>query len=398
MASVMSTAGFRAPNRTADALDTILKGLAIAEKGYGLVTASEDKEMLRRQQEMQNEQKERQIAVSEQAGARAEQTQKSQRAGELTPTEIIGLRNKGVQLEPLPSGPLSTGQFEIRSTTGERFAASPAIKPPNLNMVTTVGPGGVSMTKGVTDEELARGVVRPPPQPRVPTPRIQLRNELQPDGSIGQVAHEVSPGDVLPEESIGSKEIRRDVRNLQKDTEPTRATLSNIEIVEKALGFDLDDYDSATKTIAKRDADGNITREPIDVAGVSLPLFGRTAFGDKAQDLKSKIARVFNIELKSRSGAAVTDTELTRLREEFGEGVYSTEPLMLDALKRYRELALQTMRSHEGAYDPLVLKAYSEREDTLTSRSFSGGPKDAETASKEDLAAELLRRRRNVSK
>ena len=55
MASVMSTAGFRAPNRTADALDTILKGLAIAEKGYGLVTAPEDRAFLRKQKELEGE-------------------------------------------------------------------------------------------------------------------------------------------------------------------------------------------------------------------------------------------------------------------------------------------------------------------------------------------------------
>jgi len=164
MASVISTAGFRAPNRTAEALDTILKGLQIAEKGYGLVTASEDKEVLRKQAEIEADRKERQLAVQEQAGQRDAQNQQRQLSGQLTPQELIELRNKGVDIQPLPSGPLSTGQFELRSTTGERFAASPAIKPPELEKIETVDAQGNPVTMFVAKSGIQGGetFLKPP--------------------------------------------------------------------------------------------------------------------------------------------------------------------------------------------------------------------------------------------
>lgn len=168
------------------------------------------------------------------------------------------------------------------------------------------------------------------------------------------------------------KELNVSIRNMVKDTDEHRSVLQTIEGIESVLNFDLEDYNPQTKTIL-RVQNGKIVSEPVqDLPGVSLPFFGRVAAGESAQRLKGKIDAVFNRELKTRSGATVTDQEMEKLRDEFGQGKYQTEEQMLEALKDYKALAIAAMRSHETSYGDETFQAYLAREGrgAITSEHF----------------------------
>jgi len=392
---INSVSGVRAPDRTGEALDVILKGLAIAEKGYGLYTASEEKDALAKQRDEAADRAERQLKMSEAEATRKADEEKRKLGGTATPGEVFDLQNKGFKVETAPqaTGPLQSGQFRLKLSTGDGdVIVTPFIKPPTT--ATPVRVDTVKNGKNVTEfldpkEVIGQTFEKPAPAPRQPTPKTVLRNELDENGNIVQVARDVVADQVLPEEVMSSKEVRKDVQNLVKNTDPHRQVLTSLDSVEKDLGFELEDYDFATQSV-----DG----KPVDVPGVTVPFFGRVSgTSDRARSLNAKVAKIFNTELKTRSGAAVTDQELERLKEEFGQGKFDSEALLLGALKEYKALALQAMQSHEAAYDPLVLKEYGTREKAITSEFFQNrkttAPSNTTAPTAEDAAAELARRR-----
>jgi hypothetical protein len=76
---------------------------------------------------------------------------------------------------------------------------------------------------------------------------------------------------------------------------------------------------------------------------------------------------VFNVELKDRSGAAVTNNELMRLKQEFGEGKLRTDAEKVDALKRYRDAAMREMQNREAGFSPDVRDLYQGEGGQLSS-------------------------------
>lgn len=151
------------------------------------------------------------------------------------------------------------------------------------------------------------------------------------------------------------------VSKLSKDIAGAQAILAAVNNVEQEIktltgqkDFSLDSYDPVKETY------GN--GKTIDLPGVSIPLYGRSTLmqGD-AKQLEGSIARVFNTELKDRSGAAVTTPEMERLKSEFGAGRYNNENEMIGALKRYKDLALQELQNREAGYSPDIKKQYEQQ-------------------------------------
>ena len=125
--------------------------------------------------------------------------------------------------------------------------------------------------------------------------------------------------------------------------------------VDKALGFKIDDYDDATNKLTT-------TGKKVNLPGFNFPGYGRVSFySDKAQNLDTAISRIFNIELKDRSGAAVTNPEMQRMREEFAAGKFNTEAQKLAAIKAYKGLLYQQMKNIEAGYNPSVVQEYKGR-------------------------------------
>lgn len=159
------------------------------------------------------------------------------------------------------------------------------------------------------------------------------------------------------------------VGKLSKDISGVQEGINALDEVERNLGFSLD---SAQVQNGKVLVNGKAQ----DLPGVSIPGMGRWSFGDKAQTLQSSAAKVFNTILKDRSGAAVTNTELERLKTEFGEGKYNSESQMVDALQRYKRGVQTELQNREAAYNPEVVQRYAEQGGRTSKSQLSGRPSD----------------------
>lgn len=169
-----------------------------------------------------------------------------------------------------------------------------------------------------------------------------------------------------------AKEKESQVQKFSKDISGVQDVNNSVGAVEKVLGFNLDSYDPTTKTV-----DG---KSLPDLPGVSIPGIGRVSmYSSDARALEGAIAKVFNTELKDRSGAAVTTPEMERLKIEFQSGKFNTEEEMIAAMKRYKDVARQEMMNREAAYPEDIKELYrsrggqtSSKASTMPSPSTSG--------------------------
>lgn len=99
-----------------------------------------------------------------------------------------------------------------------------------------------------------------------------------------------------------------------------------------------------------------------DLPGVNVPGIGNLSFySGEARELDGAMSAVFNMTLKDRSGAAVTDNELERLKKEFSDGKYNTEPQKIKALQAYQRRVQEVMHNREAGYKPEIVNEYSDR-------------------------------------
>jgi len=150
----------------------------------------------------------------------------------------------------------------------------------------------------------------------------------------------------------------KQVEKLGDVAQPFQESLRAVKEVENQLGFDLSDYDKVTQTVKHEGKN-----KEFDLPGASIPLLGRiTAFSGSARELSSAMARVFNTELKTRAGSTVTNTELERLKNEFGSGRFNSEAEMIAALKDYKLAAIDALKNQEARFDPESVAQYSENQ------------------------------------
>lgn len=151
--------------------------------------------------------------------------------------------------------------------------------------------------------------------------------------------------------------LNKDIQKFQDKTQDTRNILNSINDFESVLGKNLNNLDT-------KGSDVKEGSKALDLPGVSVPGMGRVSFysGD-ARKLRDAASNIFNVELKNRSGAAVTDNELKRLRDEFSAGKFNTESELMDAIKRYKNRTQLVLKQQESGYSPEAIKAYKERSD-----------------------------------
>lgn len=129
--------------------------------------------------------------------------------------------------------------------------------------------------------------------------------------------------------------------------------VENLNRVEEILGGKLEQFDPNT---------GTLNGKKIDLPGKSVPGIGRVfAPGSVGESLQAAFSNIFNTTLKERSGAAVTDQELARLKNEFAQGKFNTEEKMLEALQRYKTILRKRMRQHEAAFSPDVRERFKKQ-------------------------------------
>lgn len=159
----------------------------------------------------------------------------------------------------------------------------------------------------------------------------------------------------LAREDRKAQVLEKDVQKLADNLGNSQEIMGSLKGVNDVLGFD---FDKAQFNNGKLLVDG----KEKDLPGLSVPGFGRvSALSHDARKLQSAMAKVFNVELKDRSGAAVTSNELERLKNEFSTGKFSTEPEMIEALQRYKQAAQRAIQNREAAFRPEVVNEYAGR-------------------------------------
>lgn len=84
---------------------------------------------------------------------------------------------------------------------------------------------------------------------------------------------------------------------------------------------------------------------------------------------RQAFSKLFNITLKNRSGAAVTNQELERLKNEFATGVWKTPQQLKNGVEQARNIISQHYRGIASGFGPDAMSAYN---DNL--RQFGGTP------------------------
>jgi hypothetical protein len=129
--------------------------------------------------------------------------------------------------------------------------------------------------------------------------------------------------------------------------------VENLEAIEDIIGGKLEQFDPKT---------GTINGKKVDLPGKSIPGVGRVFMpGSVGESLQAAFSNIFNTTLKERSGAAVTDQELVRMKSEFAQGKFNTEEKMLEALQRYKNILRKRMRQHEAAFSPEVRERFKKQ-------------------------------------
>lgn len=161
-------------------------------------------------------------------------------------------------------------------------------------------------------------------------------------------------------QSQASAKLEGDVQKLADKVGVIGEGFDAIAGIEKTLGFPLE--------AAAFDQKGELLvgGKKVDLPGVSIPGIGRvTAYSGKARELADRAAKIFNTELKDRSGAAVTSNELDRLKGEFSQGKFNTEPELIRALADYKRALGKELKRREAAFRPEVVQTYGSRGGTV---------------------------------
>lgn len=93
----------------------------------------------------------------------------------------------------------------------------------------------------------------------------------------------------------------------------------------------------------------------------------------EGENVRQAISSLFNIELKDRSGAAVTDQELQRLRKEFGEGTWKSDEQLRKGIEQYKSRLREVIRNIEAGVNPEAKAEYQARGGRDFSSALGGG-------------------------
>lgn len=92
----------------------------------------------------------------------------------------------------------------------------------------------------------------------------------------------------------------------------------------------------------------------------------------EAVEARQAFNKLFNVTLKLRSGAAVTEQELNRLKSEFGVGIAKAPSQVFTAVQQARDIIQKHYRAVAAGYGPDVLKSYNENINSLGGNSVLG--------------------------
>lgn len=161
-------------------------------------------------------------------------------------------------------------------------------------------------------------------------------------------------------EEIKAREQDKSIERLSSKLGNSQDAVNTIGEIEKVLGFQLEDYDAEKGTVKGKEK---------DLPGISVLGLGRVSFysGD-AKKLENTMSKLFNLEIKDRSGAAVTSNELERLRDEYSNGMFNTEAEKIAGLQRYKNALYNLMVNQEAGFTPEAVAEYKNRSGVTSER------------------------------
>lgn len=153
-----------------------------------------------------------------------------------------------------------------------------------------------------------------------------------------------------------------------------RITDVNLGKQVQQLGRDLEKAD-LPPTIAVLNRAEAITPEIASYITGPMSALPDRAVPKEARDARQDVQRLFNITLKQRSGAAVTNQELDRLKQEFGTGIIKTPDQLISAIGRMREIIENHYTGIAGGYGKDALDAYNANVEAVGGSPFQVRPK-----------------------
>lgn len=168
------------------------------------------------------------------------------------------------------------------------------------------------------------------------------------------------------------------VLELQKDRNAIAAQSAKAQQEMKAMQFQMNsDRDLVTKTrnlqgalekanLPQADAVLSDVEKALEGKGIAAYLASKDSLKpdwmipDEAKFARQAFQKLFNITLKDRSGAAVTNQELERLKQEFATGVWKSAKQIENGVEKARGIINRHYASVAAGYGPDALRSYND--------------------------------------
>jgi hypothetical protein len=92
------------------------------------------------------------------------------------------------------------------------------------------------------------------------------------------------------------------------------------------------------------------------------------AVDQPVKDARQAVQKLFNITLKDRSGAAVTNQELERLKQEFATGLWKTPEQLINGITKARAIIQNHYAAVASGFGPETLKNYNSNLERMGGR------------------------------
>lgn len=161
-------------------------------------------------------------------------------------------------------------------------------------------------------------------------------------------------------------ETRRSEQEIKKEAREYGKAL-----IQSGIADQMTSLSQARKAVKAARADDGEIFSIADMAAFKAGQFGLIQ-DRKARRVAESFQRIMNITLKDRSGAAVSNAEFERLRNELGAGLFATESDMLSAMDRMEEIASEHRLSQMAGFSSEAIDLYEQRGKTARKR-MSGG-------------------------
>jgi hypothetical protein len=152
----------------------------------------------------------------------------------------------------------------------------------------------------------------------------------------------------------GNQELKR----LQFETRADERTRKDVQ--QLSVGLEKANLPQADAVLA--DVESALRKNPKVAESLAGPKAGLADWMLPEDDKFARQAfqKLFNITLKDRSGAAVTNQELERLKSEFATGVFKSPKQLNEAVEKARGIINKHYASVAAGFSPATLKAYNE--------------------------------------